>query len=287
MARTLKEILDKEKMEREKRAARFGLTIEPANTSTPTVTECQPKTVAELKWKEDICPECHTPQDVGYYRGDFEVGHTQFGKLIKCQNVFHSTTREARMAAVSTLGPEDIKIRLKDINTNPYNLEMIVGCQEAIKRGYGWLYLHGGPGNAKSVALKAIVNEMNASGRGPALFTTFYQVLMYVKSAFRPDSIETELDKFNRLIAMPVLAIDEIGQVKETDWLEAFRFNFLNARYEAAINKKGLTIFAGNHHPRQIFAEADPFGALLDRITDGRFKVIENKQQSARQGEKW
>jgi len=215
------------------------------------------------------------------------VGDPKFGKLVNCPDSFHQDVREQRLAELSRMGVEDVKWRLTDIKATTFNREMIEACRAIIDRGYGWLYLHGGPGNAKTLALKAIVNEMNEKGTF-AQFTTMHQIVIWMRAAFKKDASEGELERYNRLIEVPVLSVDEVGWTKETDWLVEFRANFLNDRYEKNImNRQGITVFSSNPHPRVLFENADPFKALFDRFDDGRCLIVENRQPSTRPKAGW
>ena len=231
-----------------------------------------------LRWgAADICPECGTAAESGFFRYDVPVGHPQFGKLHHCDNPYHAAKREQRQQQVSQLGPEDIKRRLADIRPGAGNAAMITAAHEAIRDGWGWYYFWGGPGNAKSEVLKAIVNECNAAGKGPAMYTSLGRIIAYIKAAFHKDATEDALTRFDKIINTRVLAVDEMDKVKETDWLGEFRFQFLDARYNSAVNRQTMTIFAGNPNPAEIYDEV-----LYDRFRDGRWRIVHNAADSAR-----
>lgn len=183
------------------------------------------------------------------------------------------------MESVSQLGPEDVKRRLDDIKRNSKNRAMLEAAQEILGRGYGWLYIYGGPGNAKSEVLKAIVNQMNEDGRGPAIYTTLTAVIDYIRAGYGNNDY---LERFEKIRRCPVLAIDEMDKIKETEWVEEFRFKFLDARYMLAVNKQGMTVYAGQPHPQTIFDDV-----IYDRFRDGRFKIVENTAPSARPNMRW
>lgn len=242
-----------------------------ANTSTPMAD------ALNLSLLDDVCPECGTAAESGFFRYDVPVGDPNFGKLQRCENVYHARQREKRQQQVSQLGPEDIKRRLKDIHRNPDNAAMLDAAQEAVAGGWGWYYFWGGPGNAKSEVLKAIVNECNRAGGGPAMYTSLGRIIQYVKAAFHKDATEDAMARFDKIVNTRVLAIDEMDKVKETEWLQEFRFQFLDARYNSAHNKQTLTVFAGNPNPAEIYDEV-----LFDRFRDGRWRIIHNPAPSAR-----
>lgn len=259
-------------------------------SAKPEKTEWEPvelpddyyRTVAAIPDIEDVCPTCGTPANVGLMRSDAMPGERDFGKLIKCNHEFHQQTREQRLQKISQLGPDDVKRQLSDIGRNPGNAAMLDAAQDAIKTGYGWYYLWGGPGNAKSEVLKAIVNDMNKTGRGPAVYTTFGRLLMYMRAAFNKDAGQSEIARFDELVRVRCLAVDEMDKPKESDWMLDFRFQFLDARYISAVNGETLTIYAGNPNPKIVFDEV-----MFDRFRDGRFMIVQNTAKSARPAQRW
>lgn len=208
---------------------------------------------------------------------DLDYDHPDFGKLIKCEHPFHDDVRTERVKSVSDLGPGEVEKRLSDIAESPANAAMLMAAREMVTNPYGWLYVWGGPGNAKTDALQAIVNELNFSGKGPAVYTTFSQVLEYMRQGFGDKADYDYWQRFQRLKLVKVLAIDEMDKARRTEFAEEFRFNFLDDRYRSAIREETVTIFAGNTDPAKL--EVD---AIYDRIRDGRFKVVENQAASAR-----
>lgn len=153
---------------------------------------------------------------------------------------------------------------------------MLAAAKKMISNPYGWLWLHGGPGNAKSVVLMALVNELNAAGRGPAMYVTFTGLVNWIREAFGKNPDETYVQKMEKILHTRVLAIDEMDKAKTTEWLEEFRFHFLDERYRQGVNGDTVTIFASNSNPDEL-----PM-ALYDRVRDGRFMIVENTAPSAR-----
>ena len=225
----------------------------------------------------ELCPSCGTPADTGYFRRDVPHDHPDFGQLIKCQHPFHDDARTKRIKDVSQLGEGEIDVRLSDIDESPHNAAMLVAARELVNDPFGWLYIHGGPGNAKTVCLQAIVNEINFKGSGPAIYTTFSEILDYMRQGYGDNAKLDYHERFQRLKQVKVLAIDEMDKARRTEFADEFRFNFLDERYRSALRGETVTIFAGNTNPAKL--EIDP---LYDRIRDGRFKIVENTERSAR-----
>lgn len=180
--------------------------------------------------------------------------------------------------------PRDLKRRLEDIQANAGNKAMIDAAQQMLVKPFGWLYIWGGPGNAKSEVLIALSNELNEAGRGPVLYTKFSRILDFMRDAFSEkrkkhlgkDAEQSFIDRFERLKRIPVIAIDEMDKARETEFAQDFRFDFLDDRYRQAIVGETITLFAGNTDPATFDV------ALYDRIRDGRFQIVHNKAGSAR-----
>lgn len=245
------------------------------------MTQHSTKPPTPILVKPFICPDC---QDMGFFRRDLPPGHKEFGKLIPCQNEAHLPDQLKRLSAVSGLKDKELKRRLSDLQVTDDNQVVIEAAREAIDQGHGWLYLWGGPGNAKSEVLKAIVNECNVLDKGPAIYTKFSQIIEYMRDSFAEKKRRdqgamidgTYTDRFNRYRDIRVLAIDEMDKVRTTPFVDDFRFDFLDERYTSAIHEKTLTVFAGNSDPKDF-----PL-PIYDRIRDGRFSIVFNPAGSAR-----
>lgn len=236
------------------------------------------------------CPDCH---GAGWFRPvDAEPGSVAMTKLVRCENPIHATDRVERLAKASALLEADTKTRLSDLTVTRENREMINAARQMIDDPGGWLYIWGGPGNAKSKVLIAIVNEINAAGNGPALYIKFSHLVNLMRDAFSEKSYRQKkaesgidsdnwqnlgyLDRFERLKEIPVLAIDELDKARLTEFAEEFRFDFLDERYRLAEHRIAATIFASQTPPVEL---PDP---LRSRVEDGRFKVIHNQAGDAR-----
>lgn len=214
--------------------------------------------------------------------------HPQFGKPVPCPHSVHEPERAKKLAKVSGLSEKDLARRLSDIKVNNQNQEMLEAARAMIDKPYGWLYLWGGRGNAKTEALIAIVNELNKKGYTPVLYTKFAKIVDYMRDAYGerkkretdPDADLGYIARFEQLKAVKVLAIDEMEKAKDTEFVEMFRFDFLDDRYRQAVHGETVTIFAGNNNPEQFDI------VLYDRISDGRFRIVHNTAGSARKAMK-
>ena len=213
---------------------------------------------------------------MGFFRLDVPPTDRRFGKPMPCDNPFHTAERLDRAAQLSNLHAGDLARRIKDIDPYPGNVAMLIASRQMVDRLAGWLYIWGGPGNAKSEVLIAIVNEVNDAGRGPAMYVTYSHLVNWVREANKPDATESYIQRFDRLKALRLLAVDEMDKARETEFSQEFRFEFLDERYRQAILGTSAMVFAGNTDPALL-----PL-PLYDRVNDGRFTIVENTAPSAR-----
>lgn len=237
----------------------------------------------------DLCNECGGS---GYFRQDAEPGSAEFGKLVKCEAEIHNVREFSRLSELSTMNPVDRALRLDDIIETVENKGLLAACREILATPYGFLYIYGGSGNAKSIALKALCNHFTLKGRSPVVYIKFKRLVDLMRDSFTEGSYRQKqrasgiddiqnlgyLDRFERLKQIKVLAIDEFDKARATEFASEFRFDFLDERYEQAVRGETITLFAANSGP------AGLPNALRSRINDGRFEVVENKAGDARPG---
>lgn len=241
------------------------------------------------------CPNCG---GVGYVGYDVPVGHPRFGKVDRCSNPIHHDARlEDKLSSLSDLRPDDLNTRLADIANVAGNEEMLVACRRMLEKPRGWLYIWGGPGNAKTIALRAMCNELAARGFYPIVYIKFSRLVEIVRQARAAEFAKGEYLKKhgdledwdnsyesakNRLLKIKVLAIEEFDKGKVTEFVEAFRFDFLDERYEQGVRGETITMFASQYHPSE-FTEVP----LVSRFMSGKFIIAENRAGDARGSEKW
>ncbi|MCP4540735.1 MAG: AAA family ATPase [Chloroflexi bacterium] len=145
-----------------------------------------------------------------------------------------------------------------------------------VEQPWGFLTLHGTYGNAKTLILQAVVNEFRERRGVTGVYVKMRDLLNYVRAGYAPGAQEDALARYERLKAVPVLAIDEIDAAKMTDFAYEFRAAFLDDRYRLAVACRAHTLFAMNGEPSEL-----P-GDLYDRMRDGRFVVFHNRDASMR-----
>lgn len=240
------------------------------------------------------CPDC---KGAGFFRCDVPVGDPDFGKLVRCKNPVHAPDRVRRLAGFSGLDQDDLKRRLCDIKKNGENDAVLEAAREIALNPRGWLFIHGGPGNAKTEILIAVINEINAANQGPAMFIKLSKLVNLMRNSYAEREYQTKqmyagndpenwqrlgyLDRFEQLKNIKVLAIDEFDKVRTTDFGLEFIFDFMDERYRQAVHHQTLTIMASQTSPEAL---PDP---LSSRINDGRFKVICNEAGDTRPDMEW
>lgn len=229
--------------------------------------------------ERQICnPSCEICGGFGFYRVNVPIGHPSFGKLLRCPNV----------DILSLPGSDKYGLEHDELFgldwSSIYPLEDS-RCTEAaeivrkiLDRGYGWIYLWGDHGQAKSLILKIAV-ATRLRNNVMASYVNMADLVSNLREAFDTDhpsfEAESRLDFWRDI---PILAIDEIDRVNNTSWVAEQRFRLLDSRYVTAIRRESVTIMASNRSPNFL----DPY--LADRVLDGRFVVMELRGVSARFG---
>lgn len=226
-------------------------------------------------------PNCPICEGAGYIRYDVPIGHPRFGKLYPCFNlppespVFDNHGLSARERG--GLAWEGIKDR-ENVG------QAVREAQEALKRGKGVGYFHGGAGLAKTLILKTACAEWVRSGKGYFHFTTLAEILEDLRTAYDDDNPSRALkEKEERYARFGLLCIDEIGAQRLTDFGAEKFFSLVNRRHEAGTERgeKFLTFMAGNATPKEIDFR------ITDRLTDGRNFIVKLTGESYRPALEW
>ena len=255
---------------------------------------------------ETLCP-CPDCGGVGWFKLDLDPCHADFGKIVRCPNEVHQPAYIERLARLSGLVREDLDIRLTDFREVHYmekrkvaddqgqapflvsNRAMLEVAYAFVKEPYGFVYIWGNVGNAKSDALIAIVNQINlAAGQVVAVYLKFSKLVEYMREAYienekrktHPEAPPTYSQRFDEIKHVKVLCIDEFDfdgeKQRETAFAREFRFDFLDDRYHLGTRGQVATVFASNSPPENL---PEP---IYDRMRDGRFQIVHNTAPSAR-----
>ena len=247
------------------------------------------------------CPECH---DTGWrfarlgesifinsFDGsvmEFQVAEYDLGSYsVPCEICvkLRIDRQTAELQEVSMLTDQEKAYRLDGIKIQKRNdtASMVQACREMLAGNAAMLTIWGTNGNAKSVALIAMVNEFLDRGI-PAMYVPSYDLLNWLQDAFHSNGdikSESMYARLERVKFIRMLAVDEFQGIKITDWrLEQLR-NIVDRRWRDGQDNKSFTMFAMNEDP----ASLEP--RIWSRLRDGRNAlsgkpVIENNDSDMR-----
>jgi chromosomal replication initiation ATPase DnaA len=214
-------------------------------------------------------PRCEYCQDVHFVRYDYPVGHPRFGLISPCPKC-----NQKAIDAACGLKTHERAVTLDKLITvnRPGAQAMKRAGLKFLANPVGFLSVYGPCGNAKTILLQAIVNACLASGI-EARYLTAHELMDYLKEAFDPHIMETDIGRIRRLANIPVLAIDEMDKAKNTEYSADMQQHLINERYRNA-NVLG-TVFAWNGT-----LDTLPWPAVVSRISE--YPHIENKDEDLR-----
>lgn len=223
------------------------------------------------------CPLC---KDEGMVRVD--DGLAFIGTYAPCTCLSKKAARYAK--SLNKMTEAEKLYRLDDIDgaaNGQGTRDMLTAARTFLSDPVWMLTIHGTPGNAKSVAMIAMVNELNERGI-PAYYTTLLDLMEMVRQAYRHDDnknrvirSEDAYDLLMRFCEARVLAIDEFDKVTSvTDWVLQTMTALIDNRYRDG--ERIGTIIALNKNidflPEWI----------ADRLMDGRNRHVVNNDPSLR-----
>jgi hypothetical protein len=240
----------------------------PINLRKYTPEQLEAARIAQAR-RNAICdPDCPACGGIGFISGEG-------GKIITCPRLFQRQIRKNATryglveSEVSALGWKSI-IRNKEVD------KAMNAVQVVLDRGYGWIFMWGDHGQAKTLLLKIAIAESLRAGK-EAAYCNMAGILDNLRAAFDLKDASGESERrLEWWQSLPILAIDEFNRVKESDWVSERRFTLMDARYVQAIRHETITLIASNTSPDK----QDSY--LYDRIKDGRFEIVELRGPSAR-----
>ncbi len=214
-------------------------------------------------------PDCPVCAGLGYYQ------QGPGGPIQRCPHVDLLSLPYSERFGISA--QESKTLDWEHLIPDDNNRETVSALRKMLDRKWGWIYLYGGFGTGKTRLLKTAIAETLRHGK-EAVYATLPDILDQLEYAYRdpnPDLLGSRLDYWSNL---PILAIDEVDKLRNTDYRLERQFLLLDKRYVQACNEQSLTLMAGNHDPAELPAY------IYDRICDGRFQVIELRGASFRPG---
>lgn len=233
----------------------------------PDLDKISPEEYKPVAPKPVCSPDCPLCDGGGWVRSDYPVGHEKFGMLEPCPNLDASRLRSAGEGKNGLRWDEERGMNwsaVLPVNGAPAAVRIV---RNVLAAGYGMVYLHGGPGQAKSLILKVAIAESLRAGNAAA-YSRLIDIFDNIKDAFGDDVRESAAQRVNRWSNVPILAIDELDKVNRTDWVSERLFQLLDTRYNDALYQHTITLIASNEPPEAL----DPY--LASRIRDARFDVV-------------
>ncbi|HAW57451.1 MAG TPA: hypothetical protein DCX03_00310 [Bacteroidales bacterium] len=218
--------------------------------------------------------DCKTCGGIGYIRYDVPIHDENFGKMFPCPNrkfVEWDNTIGIDVEEAKTLD-------WKSYIQNDAIREMRRAYDNVLERGWGWLYIHGEPGNGKTIMAKSATVYARNVLDIPVKYRKMSEVINHVRSSYDADNGQglylKRLEEWSRL---KMLVIDEVGRDRQTDFSKQSLSDLMDARYQSSIKKRSITVWVSNFAPSEIFESY-----LLDRVADGRHFIVHIKGKSVR-----
>ena len=242
----------------------YGPSVQPQQLASPSKSEPQRPAnpaVAVAGY------HCHVCKDLGWvYRSD-DPKHPLFGKAFRCEcrEYDDDRRRQQYLLDIDGLRPEDRRRAFEDFEITDGNRQAYRAVTDGITKRRGFITLEGAWGLGKTELLICAVNKARDAGI-PAVYTTTAALLDYLRQAYKP-GVELDADRrWDLLMGVEVLAIDELEKFNATEWaLERFS-RLVDERWRRMNNS--LTMFATNAK-----IEALP-GDVQSRMEDGRAQII-------------
>lgn len=217
------------------------------------------------------CPLC---KGYGWLRHDVPLGHPEFGKMFECPNRkyrFWDDTTNITLTEARDLDWD------KFTQTKAVT-EMKEAFLKLIGQGYGWLYIHGQPGNGKTIMAKTSViyalMMMNIKGEYVRLSSLMNELRSMYDEAKGQLAYKTRLEYYGTI---PYLVIDEIGRDRQSEFSKQSLSDIMDMRYMLATNKQCMTVWVSNFKPEEVLESYQ-----VDRVRDGRFSVLQITSNSVR-----
>lgn len=104
------------------------------------------------------------------------------------------------------------------------------------------LFFLGNPGVGKTHLTVAILKQLMIEKGVPCLFCSYQELLRQIRDSYNPVSLSTESEVVRPVLETDVVAIDDLGAERISDWVEDTVTYILNYRYA----QKKITLLTSN-----------------------------------------
>jgi DNA replication protein DnaC len=189
-------------------------------------------TLAELGPPDpDPEPACSRCGDGGYLRPDVPPNHPDFGKIVPC-DCRRSSITAARIARFWQSSQAPAEYRDCTLESYPGDPSAVPALRAWLETNR-WLILEGEYGAGKTgltVALLRVIAERGDS----VLFVNAPAMLRRVRATYaKHDEAESESAVIDSLAEADVLAIDDVGKERLSEWGSELLYDLVNRRYSA------------------------------------------------------
>ena len=241
---------------------------------------------------EPVCPVCG---GIGYVRSDASPGEQGFGTMSQCPTC-SEPARKKWLAKMCGLEGRMLDLRFTDwsagdwTDVDPSEREERTqqrrvawkAIKNALDKRSGIYTFYGDFGSGKTHALAVIVNECRDK-----LIESYYvpmaSVLDHLRSLYGQKRDTSEY--WQRLLDVPVLALDEVTRFNPTNWAEDKLFVLADLRYRRRTSH--LTIFGTNDDPRKGAQPGESIGHLVSRMREGVLVELRGDMRPAVKGAWW
>lgn len=223
--------------------------------------------------------DCKTCMGSGLIRYNVPMDDPRFGKLYPCPEI-----PRVDLPAFSESGliPADLEKSWDFIFDTGNIHDAIEKIQSVLEAGYGWVYIHGRYGIAKTTLLKIAVADWFKRHGGGCKYVNMADMIDDLRASYDEEKSQGEIvRRMEKWTGVHLLALDEMDKGTVTQFVEERRFTILNKRYEKALYKQSITLMVSNSPPENLGQY------LYSRIRDNRFHIVHLNGEDVRSGLDW
>ena len=218
------------------------------------------------------CPICG---GVGFLSaGVTDIHDPEFGTMRECPN-------RRRKFWDSELGISYDEAQGLDWNAFTQTdgvVRMRKAYEKLLLRGKGWLYVHGQPGNGKTIMGKAFAIVCRQQRGWKTRYIKMSDMVNWLRTSYDEQAgQQVYAARLRELAGVKVLVVDEAGRDRSTDFSKQSISDIIDKRYMDG----NITVWLSNFKPALAFEAYQ-----VDRITDAMHTVLELKEPSARRTER-